>query len=80
MSTTPKRDRDGNPILCEQLVLDYNKNMGNVDKNDSLVVQHTMVRKSQKWTTKVAYHMIEEAIVNAFVLYGYSNEKKLTFI
>ena len=78
-STAPKHDREGNPILREQVVLDYNSNMGNVDKNDSVVVQHTMVRKCSKWTTKVAFHLFEEALFNAHVLYGFSNLTKLSF-
>jgi len=49
-----KRGRDGNPIMKEQLIIDYNNNMGFVDKNDQIVGQHTMVRKSHKWTTKIA--------------------------
>ena len=58
---TKKKDRAGDNILKEITVVDYNHNMGFVDKNDSIIKPHSMVRKSQKWTIKVAYHMIEEA-------------------
>ena len=80
LTTSAKHGRDGNVILREQLVLDYNKNMGKVDKNDAIVVQHTMVRKSHKWTTKVAYHLLEEAIFNAHILYQHSVHQRLTFV
>lgn len=80
LSSVNKRDRDGNPIMKEQLIIDYNINMGFVDKNDQIVGQHTMVRKSQKWTTKVAFHLIEEAIFNAYVIYQDSPQKKMTFL
>ncbi len=80
LSATQKVNKDGNPVMKEQLVIDYNHNMGFVDKNDQIVNQHTMVRKSHKWTTKVAFHLLEEAIFNAHVIYQSSHLKKLTFL
>jgi len=66
--------------MKEQLIIDYNNNMGFVDKNDQIVGQHTMVRKSHKWTTKIALHLIEEAIFNAHVIHQFSPNKKMTFL
>jgi len=60
---TTKKSREGHVVMKEKLVDDYNKNMGFVNKN-KVTVQHTLVRKSHKWTTKVAFHMIEEALFN----------------
>jgi len=51
---TPKKNKDGDNVMKEQVVNDYNQNMGNVDKNDATTSQHTIVRKCQKWTSKVA--------------------------
>jgi len=52
---TPKKNKDGDNVMKEQVVNDYNQNMGNVDKNDATTSQHTIVRKCQKWTSKVAW-------------------------
>ena len=76
---TSKTDKEGNVILNEKVVVDYNYEMGFVDKNDAIISQHDMVRKSQKWTTKVAFHFIEEALFNAYVLYGMSLQPSLTY-
>ena len=74
----PKKNRQGDNVMKEQVVVDYNKNMGNVDKNDAVTCQHTIVRKCGKWTTKVAFHLFEEALFNAHVLYC-SSGRKITY-
>ena len=51
---------------------DYNKHMGGVDKNDALTGNCSSRRKTLKWTTKIAVHMMEEANLNAFILYNKS--------
>ena len=56
--------------MKDQVLADYNLGMGFVDKNDAITTQHTMLRKSNKWTTKVALHLIEERLFNAHILYG----------
>ena len=83
---TQRLDRDGNVILKQELINDYNQNMGFVDKNDAVTKQHTFLRKSHKWTIKVALHLIQEAMFNAHVLYQLAQDekepslrKKLTF-
>jgi len=53
--------------------------MGCVDKNDAATVLYALVRKSYKWTTKVAFHMIEEALFNAHVLYSLSANPKILY-
>ena len=65
--------------MKENVVTDYNKNMGFVDKNDQVVTQHSMVRKSFKWTTKVFLHLIEETLLNSHVLYKQSDQPYLDF-
>ena len=50
------------------LVNDYNKYMGGVDCNDALIGNYTSVRKTYKWTMKVVFHFVEEAVLNAFIL------------
>jgi len=67
MVATKKTDRSGNAIMKDHVLADYNLGMGFIDKNDALTTQHTMVRKSNKWTTKVALHL------NAHFLYELSS-------
>ena len=72
-------DRTSGEVTMKQiLIVDYNRNMGFVDKNDQMLASHTCVRKSVKWTIKVAFHFIEEAIFNSFILFR-SHHKRSTF-
>ena len=43
--------------------------MGGVDRNDALIGNYTCVRKTFKWAVKVVMHFIEEAVINAFILF-----------
>jgi len=45
---TLKKDKEGYNVMKEQVVIDYNKNMRNIDKNDEISCQHTIVRKYSK--------------------------------
>ena len=65
-----KKARDGMLIKKPTVVNEYNKYMGGIDRNDAMVGNYSSVRKSLKWTTKVAMHYIEEAVLNASILVG----------
>ena len=54
--------------------------MRGVDRKDALIGNYTSVSKSLKWTTKVAFHFIEKAILNAFMLFNKANLGKIQFI
>ena len=49
--------------------------MGGVDKKDAMVGNYSYVRKTYKWTTKVFFQFLEEAIFNSFLLYSKNNTK-----
>ena len=68
-SALTSRDKGGKEgkLLANQ---DYNKYMGGIDKNDAIISTCSSCRKILKWTTKVVIHMIEEAMLNAFILYN----------
>ena len=50
------------------LANDYNKYMGGIDLNDTLIGNYTSVHKTYQWTIKVVIHFIDEAGLNAFIL------------
>ena len=54
----------------------YNKKMGGVDKNDT-IGNYSCIRKTQKWYTKIFFHLLEEAVYNAFVLSAEKEEKEV---
>ena len=66
---------NGEVNMKQKLIVDYNKHMGYVDKNDQMLSSHTCLRKCIKWTTKAAFHFLEEAVFNAFVLFKKKNNR-----
>ena len=54
--------------------------MGGVDRNDALIGNFTSIRKTYKWTIKVVIHFIEEAVLNAFILYNKQFPGKMRFM
>lgn len=73
---TGKRNRQGNPVRKLQVINDYNGFMGGLDRNNEMLATYFSVGKSVKWTKKVAYHLIEEAILNAFLLNNKQENRK----
>lgn len=59
-SWSKRRDHNGNHLTKPTF-------MGAEDKNEAI---------NHKWTTKVALHINEEAIFNAFILYSFKNQLK----
>ena len=74
------RDKDGKggKLAVNQ---DYNKYMAGVDKNDDIIDTYSSCHKTLKCTTKVVIHIIEEAMLNAFILYNKNTPgKKMRFL
>ena len=74
---TGKRDRQGHLIKKLGLVHQYNRHMGGVDRNDEMMSFYTAARKTLKWYKKLATHVIEEGLLNAYILYKKNGGKKL---
>ena len=58
------------------VIEDYNMYMGGVDKSDQLVTYYFFRRCSKKWWKRAFFHLIELAMVNAYILYCYNTPKR----
>ena len=79
-SAEASRDKDGKEgkFVVNQ---DYNKYIGGVDKSDAIIGTYSSCCERLKWTTKVVIHMMEETMLNAFILYNKSTPgKKMRFL
>ena len=73
---TRKKHKQGEDIIKPVQVNHYNRFLGGIDRHDAMIGNYSSVRKSMKWTTKVAFHLIEEAVLNSFILFNKVNGKK----
>lgn len=59
----------GEHVTLPTAIVLYNKYMGGVDRCDQLNKYYTITRKTIKWWKKLAFHMINQTVTNAFILY-----------
>lgn len=73
--TSRQRVRGRHEVFVDRpvCICDYNRNMGGVDKVDQLIAPYDATRKCLKWYRKLAVHLLQVAMVNAFTLYQKSH-------
>lgn len=54
-----KKEKRIEKIPCPQAIREYNKYMGGVDLMDSAFGWYHISVKSRKWTTRIAYHLLD---------------------
>ncbi|XP_018306394.1 piggyBac transposable element-derived protein 4-like [Mycetomoellerius zeteki] len=70
-----RRMKDGSTkiISCPEMVKEYNKHMGYVDKADMLKSLYEVDRKSKKWWLRIVWHFVDVCVTNAFIIYKQSS-------
>ena len=58
-----------------EIIINYNNFMGSVNLMDQILSYYSIDKKSQKWTTKLVFHLLNIVIHNSYILY-----KKNTFL
>ena len=61
------KKKEDNP--CPSIILNYNCNMGGIDKSDMLVQLYKTPMKSKRWYLRLFAYCIDVSIVNAWLLY-----------
>ena len=66
---TGKNDKDKNPIMKPNVVIEYNKQMGSVDLSDFFTVVYSKALKTLKWSDKLVFYLNDLSCVNAYIVY-----------
>ena len=61
--------RTGHPITKPEIVHEYNKFMGAVDRYNQMVAYSCFRWRSMKWWKKVFFHLFSWTILNAYILH-----------
>lgn len=56
-------------VDCPLIISEYNKHMGGVDLMDGLIGRYHIEMKTNKWTNRIFHHLIDVAMVNAYLLF-----------
>jgi len=70
-------DSNGKAIK-PQIVADYNRHMGYVDKGDRMANSYSINRRTWKWTKKLFFHLFDLTILNSHILYSSLGGKKIS--
>lgn len=67
-----RTQKDGSKLQIPslQLIKDYNKHMGYVDKTDMYISLYRVNRKSRKWWHRLVWHFVDLSLVNSLVIYS----------
>ena len=63
----------GDTVKKPQPILMYTKYMFGVDLSDQLLAYYSLLRKSIKWWRKLMIHLVNLAMLNAYILYRKAN-------
>lgn len=68
-TTVKRKNKDGSlvEISCPNLVKQYNKYMGGVDKFDQFLERYAIGRRSTKWWHRIMYYLVDMTIINSYV-------------
>jgi hypothetical protein len=53
-----------------QIVVDYNRHMGYVDKGDRMANSYSINLRTRMWTKKLFFHLFDLAILNSYILFS----------
>ncbi|XP_057310036.1 piggyBac transposable element-derived protein 4-like [Hydractinia symbiolongicarpus] len=74
-------NRRGEKKLKPNIIRDYNQNMSGIDQADQMVSYYDCLRKTTRWYKKVALHMIDIFVFNAFCLNStYGTKKSISML
>lgn len=82
MTDVPCRWPNKPPTKKPNVVINYIKNMGGVDRSDHFISSYQFMRRTKKWYRKLFFWLFEVGLINAYLLYKQvqttANEKPLS--
>ncbi|CAK9796374.1 PiggyBac transposable element-derived protein 4 [Anthophora plagiata] len=63
------RDNRTQPVLKPSTIIQYNKNMGDIDLADHYTATYCFPLKTLKWWRKLFFWGLQASIINAYILY-----------
>ena len=79
VSTRKKHWKTQNVVHKPECVVDYNENMGSVDKVDMQISFVASARKSIKWYKKFFFYLMDLSTLNAYMLFKVKHKESIQF-
>ena len=71
------RNRKGKVMIKPNIVRDYNAGMSGVNRSDQMLSYYSALRKTIRWPKKLALHIFEMMIHDAYLLYCQESGSKM---
>jgi len=68
----------GGKDIKPQIVIEYNRHMGYVDKGDRMANSYSISRRTFKWTKKLFFHLLDLAILDGYILHSSCQGKRIS--
>jgi hypothetical protein len=70
--TVKRTQKDGSitQVSCPEVVYEYTKRMGGVDRFDERRGRYNVSRRSRRWWMRIFYFLVDSSIVNALILFN----------
>lgn len=69
VSEVPNKWPDKPPVSKPNIILDYTKNMGAVDRSDHFISSYEFMRRTKKWYRKMFFWILEVCLIDSYLLY-----------
>ncbi len=69
VTLVPSKNPAQPPISKPNVIVDYTKHMGAVDRADHFISSYQFMRRSKKWYRKIFFWLLEISIVNSYLLH-----------
>ena len=61
-----------------QIVMDYNRHMGYVNKRNKMANSYSIGQRTNKWMKKLCFQLLDLAILNSYILHSSCGGKKIS--
>ena len=68
----------GRKAIKPQIVTEYNRHIGYVNKGDRMANSYSISRRTFKWTKKLFFHLLDLAILNCYILHSSCQGKRIS--
>lgn len=72
--------KHGKTVQKPKAVIEYNKNMGAVDKSDMMISFNESARKTRKWYRKLFFHIVDICVLNSYNMFKLHKNSKISLL
>ena len=69
VTSIPSKYPNQPPVSKSNVILDYTRKMGGVDRTDHYIASYQFIRRTKKWYQKMFFWLLKVCILNSYILF-----------